>query len=59
MGEHINGIVDTTTIAVADWEPSYHPDLYFNWTYHVNPPNQEACCDQLLQGGSNTNASGK
>uniref|UniRef100_A0A7S4VA19 Sulfotransferase domain-containing protein n=1 Tax=Ditylum brightwellii TaxID=49249 RepID=A0A7S4VA19_9STRA len=33
-------------------------ERYFRWTYHVNPPNQEACRVRLLQGGSNTNASG-
>eukprot|EP00957_Ditylum_brightwellii_P040646 3076455-Ditylum_brightwellii.AAC.1 len=27
MREYINGIVDTTNTAVADWEPLYHPDL--------------------------------
>eukprot|EP00957_Ditylum_brightwellii_P109729 8370145-Ditylum_brightwellii.AAC.1 len=34
-----------------------HFERYFHWMYHVDPPNQEACREQLLQGGSNTNAS--
>jgi len=33
-------------------------ERYFRWTYHVNPPNQEACRERLLSGGSNKNASG-
>lgn len=31
----------------------------FRWTYHVNPPNQEACREKLLSGGSNSNSKNK
>ena len=31
----------------------------FRWTYHVNPPNQEACREKLLTGGSNSNSKNK
>eukprot|EP00565_Helicotheca_tamesis_P007570 CAMPEP_0185732626 /NCGR_PEP_ID=MMETSP1171-20130828/16907_1 /TAXON_ID=374046 /ORGANISM="Helicotheca tamensis, Strain CCMP826" /LENGTH=682 /DNA_ID=CAMNT_0028402161 /DNA_START=52 /DNA_END=2100 /DNA_ORIENTATION=+ len=33
-------------------------ERFFRWTYRVNPPNQEACRERLLDGGSNKNASG-
>ena len=31
-------------------------EKFFRWTYHVNPPNQEACRERLMSGGSNSNA---
>ena len=31
----------------------------FHWKYHVNPPNQEACRERLMSGGSNSNKSNK
>ena len=31
-------------------------EKFFRWTYHSNPPNQEACRDRLMSGGSNSNA---
>ena len=34
-------------------------EKYFRWTYHVNPPNQEACRERLMSGGSNSNKSNK
>lgn len=34
-------------------------ERFFHWTYHVNPPNQEKCREQLMAGGSNRNSSGK
>eukprot|EP00579_Thalassiosira_antarctica_P002726 CAMPEP_0201877936 /NCGR_PEP_ID=MMETSP0902-20130614/9222_1 /ASSEMBLY_ACC=CAM_ASM_000551 /TAXON_ID=420261 /ORGANISM="Thalassiosira antarctica, Strain CCMP982" /LENGTH=785 /DNA_ID=CAMNT_0048405479 /DNA_START=36 /DNA_END=2393 /DNA_ORIENTATION=+ len=34
-------------------------EKFFRWTYHVNPPNQEACRERLMSGGSNSNAANK
>ena len=31
-------------------------EKFFRWTYHSNPPNQEACRERLMLGGSNSNA---
>lgn len=31
----------------------------FRWTYHVNPPNQEACRERMMAGGSNSNKANK
>ena len=31
----------------------------FRWTYHVNPPNQEACRERLMGGGANSNKANK
>ena len=28
-------------------------EKFFRWTYHVNPPNQEACRKALIEGGAN------
>lgn len=34
-------------------------EKFFRWTYHVNPPNQEACRERLMSGGSNSNKANK
>jgi len=34
-------------------------EQFFQWKYHVNPPNQEACRKRLTGGGSNSNAANK
>ncbi|KAL7536172.1 hypothetical protein ACHAXR_008757 [Thalassiosira sp. AJA248-18] len=34
-------------------------EKYFRWTFHVNPPNQEACRERLMSGGSNSNKKNK
>lgn len=34
-------------------------ERFFRWTYHVNPTNQEQCREELLTGGSNSNAKNK
>ena len=34
-------------------------EKFFRWTYHVNPPNQEACRERLMSGGANSNKANK
>jgi len=34
-------------------------EKFFRWTFHVNPPNQEACRERLMSGGANSNKANK
>eukprot|EP00984_Skeletonema_dohrnii_P000056 scaffold15_cov85-Skeletonema_dohrnii-CCMP3373.AAC.2 len=34
-------------------------EKFFRWTFHVNPPNQEACRERLMTGGANSNKANK
>jgi len=34
-------------------------EKFFRMTYHVNPPNQEACRERLMSGGANSNKANK
>jgi len=34
-------------------------EKFFRWTFHVNPPNQDACRDRLMSGGANSNKANK
>eukprot|EP01082_Thalassiosira_pseudonana_P009012 g8114.t1 g8114 contig27:222726-224465(-) len=34
-------------------------EKFFRWTFRVNPPNQDACRDRLMSGGSNSNKANK
>jgi len=34
-------------------------EKFFRWTFRVNPPNQEACRERLMSGGSNSNKANK
>ena len=34
-------------------------EKFFRWTFHVNPPNQDACRERLMSGGANSNKANK
>jgi len=34
-------------------------EKFFRWKFKVNPPNQEACRERLMSGGSNSNSANK